>query len=147
MQEGKRFDELQVGDKFTTLSRTVTETDIVNFVNSGGLFEELFLSREFVEKQSVYGKRIAPGALTFVFAEGLTIQTGILHGTGMAFLGTTIKVLGPTFCNDTIRCEIEVSEKRATSKPDRGIVNFTHTVTNQNGQAIMSYAITRMIKR
>ncbi len=144
--EGKRFEDLQVGDKFTTLARTVTETDIVGFVTMAGFYEELFLSKEFWEKESLYKTRIAPGALTFSYAEGLSVQTGILHNTGMAFLGLNLRVLAPTKVNDTIRVEIEVAEKRQTSKPGRGIVKFTHTVRNQDDQAIMVYDVTRMIR-
>lgn len=39
--------------------------------------------------------RLVPGALTFVFAEGLVIQTGVIHGTGLAFLGTELRVVAP----------------------------------------------------
>lgn len=146
MMEGKHFDEMQVGDKFTTLARTVTEADLVNFVALGGFYEELFMNKEYAE-QSIYKTRIAPGALTFTIAEGLSIQTGILHNTGMAFLGLNMRILAPTRVNDTIRVDIEVTEKRTSSDPSRGIVTFTHTVRNQDNQAIMTYNVTRMIKK
>ena len=144
--EGKRFEDMQVGDKFTTLARTVTETDLVNFVALGGFYEELFMNKEYAEK-SLYKTRIAPGALTFTIAEGLSIQTGILHNTGMAFLGLNMRILAPTRVNDTLRVDIEVTEKRETREPGRGIVTFTHTVRNQDDQAVMTYNVTRMIKR
>jgi len=62
-------------------------------------------------------------------------------------LGLNMRILAPTRVNDTIRVDIEVTEKRTSSDPSRGIVTFTHTVRNQDNQAIMTYNVTRMIKR
>ena len=45
---GLHFEELQIGDKGTTLSRTITETDIVNFMGLSGVFEELHMSLEYI---------------------------------------------------------------------------------------------------
>lgn len=145
---GRRFEEMNVGDKFSTLSRTVSETDIVNFVCLAGFNEELFTSLEYIEKRSLYKKRIAPGTLTLALAEGLSIQTGILHDTGLAFLGLTdMRVSAPVFKDDTIRVEIEVADKRETSKPDRGIVTFKHRAFNQRDEVVLEYTIKRMIRR
>jgi len=148
MLRGRYFEELEVGERMTTLSRTITETDIINFVCLAGITEELFTSIEYIEEKSVFKRRVAPGALTFAIAEGLTIQTGLLHDTGMAFLGLReLQIKAPVFKDDTIRVEIEVKEKRETSRPDRGIVCFIHRVKNQRGEVVMEYDIVRMIRR
>ena len=147
MVSGKYFEDLSVGDRFHTPSRTVTETDIVNFVCLAGLHEELFLSLEYIEKESLFSRRIAPGVLTYALAEGLTVQSGLFHGTGMALLGTEIQIRAPVFCGDTIRVEIQVTLKRETSKPDRGIIVASHTVTNQRGETVMAYTVSRMVQR
>jgi acyl dehydratase len=100
-----------------------------------------------VETQTAFKKRIAPGALTFSFSEGLTILTGMLYKTGMAFLGVEIEVLKPVFIGDTLTVAVEVINKRETKKPDRGIVTFLHRVKNQDNEQVMEYKIKRMIKR
>lgn len=146
--KGRHFEEMAVGDKIETLSRTVSETEIVNFVCLAGFIEELFTSVEYIQNRSIFPKRIAPGALTFSFAEGLAIQTGMLHDTGLAFLGlTNMRVSGPVFKDDTIRVEIEVTDKRETSRGDRGVVTFLHRVRNQRDEIVMDYTIQRMIRR
>lgn len=38
---GKYFDELNIGDEFLTVSRTLTEADIVNFCGVSGDFNQL----------------------------------------------------------------------------------------------------------
>ena len=84
---GKTFEQFKSGDRYVTGRRTITEHDILQFVGLVGLTEPLFLDLEYIRKESLYGERIAPGSLTFGMAEGLTVQTGIIHGTGMAFAG------------------------------------------------------------
>lgn len=146
-QRGLYFEDFAPGRTYATDQRTITEADHVNFTTSFGFFEPLFMDRAYVENETPYKKPIVPGALTFSMAEGLTILSGILHGTGMAFLGVELTVVQPVFINDTIRVAIEVVEKRETKKPDRGIVTFSHLVSNQDDQTVMAYTIRRMIRR
>lgn len=146
--EGKHWDDVKVGDRFTTQARTVTETDLVNFVGLTGLFEPLFLDREFVTKQSIFGKPMIPGPLTFVMSLGLEALMGLAHGTGMAFLGLDkVRAMRPVFINDTIHVDVEVIEKHETSKPDRGIMTIKYTTKNQNGEPVLTCELTRMVRR
>src|SRR5499426_933891 len=139
--EGATFEQHKIGDVHRTLARTVSETDIVNFVDLCGFTEPLFMDMEFVKRQSVFGRRAAPGALTFALSEGLIMQTGLIHGTGMAFLGGDVRLLAPVLEGDTIRVEVEVSDKRETRKPDRGIVTYAHRVLNQRDEVVMEARI------
>ena len=145
--EGLNFEAHAVGATYRTLGRTVSETDIVNFVNLGGFTEPLFMDMEFVARASVFKRRAAPGALTFSLSEGLIMQTGLIHGTGMAWLGGEIKVVAPVLEGDTIRVEVEIVDKRETSKADRGIVTYRHRVLNQRDEVVMEAKIQRMIRR
>jgi len=146
-KRGLHFEELLEDKTYTTHRRTITEADHVNFTTSFGFFEPLFMDRAYVETETHYGKAIVPGALTFSVAEGLAILTGILHGTGMAFLGVEMKILNPVFIGDTITVEIDVVDKRETKKPDRGIVTFFHRVKNQDDTVVMEYTVKRMLRR
>jgi acyl dehydratase len=144
---GLYFEDFSAGQRYTTDRRTITEADHVNFTTSFGFFEPLFMDRAYVADETPYKRPIVPGALTFSIAEGLTILSGILHGTGMAFLGVELKVVKPVFIGDSISVGIEVLDKRHTQKPDRGIVSFLHRVSNQDDEPVMEYAIKRMIRR
>ena len=75
------------------------------------------------------------------------MQTGLIHGTGMAWLGGEVKVTAPVLEGDTIYVEIEIVDKRETKKPDRGIVTYKHRVLNQRGETVMELKLQRMIKR
>jgi acyl dehydratase len=147
MRQGLTWEETSVGAVYRSLGRTVAETDIVNFVTLCGFTEPLFMDMEYVARESVFGRRVAPGALTFSLAEGLIMQTGLVHGTGMAWLGGDIKVVAPVLAGDTIRVEIEVVDKRETSKTDRGIVTYQHRILNQRDEVVMEARLQRMIRR
>jgi acyl dehydratase len=145
--QGLTFEQHRVGDVHRTLARTISQTDIVNFVNQCGFTEPLFLDMEYVKRESLFGRRAAPGALTFALSEGLVMQTGLIHGTGMAWLGGELRVVSPVLEDDTIRVEVEVSDKRETKKPDRGIVTYRHRVLNQRDEVVLEATIQRMIRR
>ena len=145
--DGIFFDAFHPGQSFETDRRTITEADHVNFTTAFGFFEPLFMDQAYVEANTPYPGRVVPGALTFSVAEGLTILSGIIHGTGLALLGVELDILKPVFINDTIRVIIEVTGKRETRKPVQGIVSFLHHVQNQADMTVMTYKVKRMIRR
>src|SRR5947207_7604455 len=145
--DGLDFEGHKVGAVYRTLARTVSETDIVSFVNQCGFTEPLFIDMEYVKRESVFKRRAAPGALTFALSEGLVMQTGLIHGTGMAFLGGELKVVAPVLEGDTIRVEVEVADKRETKKSDRGIVTYKHPVLNQRDEVVLEATIQPEIRR
>jgi len=145
--QGLTYEEHTVGAVYRTLGRTVSEADICAFVNLCGFNEPLFMDMEFVARESVFKGRPAPGAFTFCLSEGLVMQTGLIHGTGMSYLGSDIRIVAPVLAGDTIRVKVVIAAKRETSKPDRGIVTYTHQVTNQRGELVLEATIKRMIRR
>jgi acyl dehydratase len=144
---GRYFEDFEVGQVIETMGRTVTEADLVNFIGVSGMFEELFINREFAENESIYKRRLVPGALTYAIQEGLSVQLGLIHRTGLAFLGLELRIPAPTLVGDTIHVEIETIDKRETRQRDRGIVTYRHTVKNQRGETVMVADIKRMIQR
>ena len=145
--KGITFEGFHPGDRFTTGRRTVTEHDILQFVGLVGLTEPLFLDLEYIRKETLYGERIAPGSLTFGMAEGLTVQTGIIHGTGLAFVGIDrMKLFGPVKVNDTIQLEIEVLDTKPVPARGGGIVRYRQWVKNQRGETVMEYDVARLIR-
>lgn len=137
------WDDLSVGDRFRTVGRTLTETDLVNFVNLSWLTEELFTNSEDRKSMAIKG-RVVPAALVYSCAEGLLLP--LIQGTGLAFLNATLEVKGPTFVGDTIHVECTVAEARKTSKGGRGLVRTENKVVNQNGETVLAYNPLRMMK-
>jgi acyl dehydratase len=144
---GITFEGFHPGDRYTTGRRTITEHDVMQFVCLVGLTEPLFLDLEFIKKESLYGERIAPGSLTFAMAEGLTVQTGIIHRTGMAFVGIDkMRLFGPVKVGDTIQVQIEVLDTKPVPARGGGIVRYRQHVRNQRDETVMEYDVARLIR-
>jgi acyl dehydratase len=143
--QGQTYEQMVPGARFRTAGRTVTEADLIAFVTLAGLVEPLFLD-ESGSRNEGYAGRLVPGTLTFAYAEGLVMQTGVLHNTGMAFLGTTFEVTGPVFVGDTISVVVEVLESRATKAGGRGIVTTRNTVVKGSGAVVLVYEPKRMVR-
>ena len=142
---GLYWQDIKIGDRYRTFGRTVTETDIVNFISCTGMLEVLFTNAVYRQTESAIKGRLVPGALVFSMAEGLTIM-GTIQGTGLAFLGMDLEIKGPTLAGDTIHVDIEITELRPTSKGGRAVVKTRNIVTNQKGTIVMVYNPLRMMK-
>lgn len=141
------FDDFEVGQVHTTMGRTVTEADVVNFVTSAGIFEELFINAEFARESSLFKGRAVPGLLILVFAEGLYVQTGHSH-KGRAFLGLDeLRIVAPVVVGDTIWVDATVEEARPSeSRPGYGVLVLRHRVRNQHGVEVVSYKTARLLE-
>ncbi len=141
---GLYWEEFPLGYKFHTFGRTITEADLVGFINVTGFNEILFTDTEYLKTGSLIKGRIVPAMLVYGISEGLVVP--IMQGTGLAFFNATIDVKGPAFVNDTLHVEGEVIETRRTSKGDNGLVRTLNKVINQHGNTVLTYNPLRMIK-
>ncbi len=139
---GFYWQELSVGQRFQTFRRTITETDIVNFISVTGMLEAIFIDTTF-EEGAMKG-RPAPGALTYGIIEGFVMQS-MVQGTGLAMLEVHKKALAPVVAGDTVWAEIEVTDVRPTSKNNRAVVTSRIDVKNQHGTDVMTYTAVRLL--
>lgn len=142
---GMHYDELEIGQKFKTLGRTITDADITAFVGATGSTEVLFTNLEYLKNETNFDGRLVPGALVYCMAEGLLMQA-TMQTTGMAFLGMELNIEGPCLAGDTIHVEVEVTEVRKTSKGNRGIVRTRNVVKKHTGETLLVYTPLRMMK-
>jgi acyl dehydratase len=106
------FEDVEVGLRFETLSRTVTEADLVAFAGVSGDFNPLHTDAVYAAG-TIYGERIAHGALVLSLATGLRQRTGLFDGTLMGLLEIrSWRFLAPVLVGDTIRVVNEVTELR-----------------------------------
>nr|WP_246129672.1 acyl dehydratase [Verticiella sediminum] len=133
-----------LGTTWHTAGRTLTETDLVSFVNLTWFTEDLFTNQHDTGENAIQGRPV-PAGMVFTMAEGLVVPS--LERAGLAFLQMELDVRSPTFVGDTIRVDCEVIEARECSKPDRGLVRTKNTVTNAGGQILLIYRPLRLIKR
>jgi acyl dehydratase len=143
--KGMTWEEMVAGSRFRTASRTVTETDLVNFITLFGFNEPLFWDAAHAASAGYEG-RLVPGSLTYCLAEGLVIQTHCIHGTGLAFMHMELDVRRPVFVGDTVYATVEILESRAASSGNRGVVKSTVRVFNQRDEEVLVFHPIRLIR-
>lgn len=139
------WNDLEVGDRFRTLGRTISEADVTLFVGVTGMVEEMFTNTEYIAEASLMGTRPVPGSFVFCIAEALLMQT-TMQRTGMAFLEASLKIERPTNAGDTLHVRCEVVEARGTRQPGKGLVRTRNEVVNQRGEVVATYEPLRMVK-
>lgn len=142
---GLTYEQMPVGQVFRTARRTVTETDLVNFITWGGYNEPLFWDDSHAAGGGYTG-RLIPGAMTYSLAEGLVVQTHVLHGTGLAMLELELKILKPVYVGDTLYAIVETTGSRPTSDGRRGVVSTRVGVRNQHDEEVLVYTPVRLIR-
>jgi acyl dehydratase len=141
------FEDFQVGQRFTTPARTVTEADIVHFAGISGDYNPIHTDAEFA-RSTLFGARIAHGLLVLSMLTGLRQRSGHFEGTIIAWLEIrNYRFLKPVFIGDTVHGETEILEKRETSRPDRGILVQKVRVLNQKGEVVQEGEFVTMVKR
>ncbi len=136
---GKYFEEFVIGEAFEHQpARTVTETDNLLFTVLSHNPQPLHLDVEFA-KGTQHGQILVNSMFNMALVIGLSVGDTTL-GTTLGNLGMEkVEFPNPVFIGDTIRASTKVVDiKPSGSRPDRGVVWFEHTGTNQRGQVVCS---------
>ncbi len=134
---GMYFEEFEVGQRFISAGRTITESDIVTFAGLSGDYNQIHTDAEF-SKSTPYGQRIAHGLLVTSIASGLVTQSGVIEGTVIAFREIDQwKFTKPVFIGDTVHVETEVVATKALRRLGGGAVELSLEVVNQRGEVVM----------
>ena len=134
---GRYFDQWQLGDRIVhEIRRTVTETDNLLFSTMTHNPQPLHIDVE-AAKASEFGRILVNGTFTFALMVGLSVGDTTL-GTLVANLGyDKLLMPKPVFIGDTMRAETEVDAlKESRSRPDAGIVTFSHRLLNQRDEIV-----------
>jgi acyl dehydratase len=139
------FEDVQVGEEFTSPGRTVTEADIVIFAGLSGDYNVLHTDAEHM-KSSQFGERIAHGLL------GLAIQQGLLDrvvpGQGPGpLVAVKWKFKGPIKIGDTIHVTARFSAKKDGDRPTAGVVTVERQVVNQRGEVVQEGETDHLVAR
>ena len=134
---GLYYEQFSVGQRFEhVLRRTVTEADNLIFSTLTHNPAALHLDEEAM-KSSEFGTRIVNSCFTLSLMVGISVADTTL-GTTIANLGwDEVRFPKPVFIGDTLRIETSVLEMRESkSRPDSGVVTFTHRAYNQRDEEV-----------
>ena len=134
---GLYFEEFSVGQKITSVARTVAESDIMTFAGLTGDYNQIHTDAEFA-KGTQFGGRVAHGLLGLSLAVGLLMRTGVLEGTVLAFREIVEwKFIKPVFIGDTLHVEMEAKELKAMPRIRGGQALVALDVKNQKNETLM----------
>ena len=141
----KFWEEFELGKRYQTYGRTVTEGDLSLFCSFVGYHVPLFIDEEYA-KRTQYGGRIAPSAFTMSVSTAMT--ESLFRNTVISLMSVERgRFLAPVRAGDTIRTEVEVLEKKETRNPEKGIVTFRDHVLNQKDETVFQIDKFVMLKR
>lgn len=143
----KYIDDFNPGETFDGASRTITETDIVQFTGLSWDTNPVHTDA-IISAQGPFGARIAHGALTLAAVTGLSAKSGQFDGTAIAFLGIDEwRFHAPVLIGDTIRLRwVVLQAQRSSSKPDRGVLSRRMEVWNQRAELVQSGIFVTMMR-
>ena len=142
----KYYEAYELDRVVESAGRTITEADIVHFAGISGDHHALHTDAEFASG-SLFGRRIAHGALVFSIATGLFIQMEGSNQALTAYYGIDrLRFVHPVFIGDTVRVRVRVVEK-AVKDETRGLVTFEKIVLNQQEQTVIAYTDKMLFKR
>ncbi len=132
------FDDVAVGETMTAGPYDVTRDEMIAFAEKWDPFP--FHVDETAGRDSVYGGLIASGEYT------MAVKQALIHrlGANEALIGSLgydeLRYLGPVRPDDSLMLSVECTDKRhSRSTPDRGIVKYRVTLTNQDDDPVLSY--------
>lgn len=138
------FDDLEVGNEWTSGGRTVTEADIVNFAGFSGDFNPIHIDHEFA-KTTPFRRPIAHGFAVFCIASGLGVHAPPVRT--MAMLRVNVwNFTAPVFAGDTVRSVSRVKEKTLRGRGRRGEIVWYRAVINQDGKVIQDGEVVTLVE-
>ncbi len=125
------LEDIEVGQAWETVRRTVTEADIVNFCGISGDFNALHTDDRFIREETPFRERIAHGLLVLAISSGLRSDADDWHV--IAYLEEQRRFVAPVYAGDTISARWRVESVRPSrSRPGTGIVTLAVEVVNQD---------------
>jgi acyl dehydratase len=127
------FDEIEIGQRWVTKGRTITEADVVNFAYLSSDWHSIHTDQEYAAQTS-FGQRIAHGFLVFSISTGMVPAN---RETVLALYGLDrVRFTAPVFIGDTVHLEMEAIEKKERDD-GTGVVGFDYRMVNQDDKPVI----------
>ena len=133
MSEPLCFEDIQLGQRWQSAARTVTETDVVNFAGVTGDYNPLHVDHEMA-RETPFRQPIAHGLLGMALVAGLGSHSP--HAQTDAFVGIREwQFLRPIFFGDAVHVVTEAISLKPKGRR-RGQVIWKRQLVNQHGQVV-----------
>ena len=138
------FDDVEIGQQWESLGRTITETDVVQFAGLSGDFNPIHVDHEFA-RSTPFRRPLAHGLLVFSIGSGLAVACPPMRT--MAFLEIREwHFRGPVFFGDTIRIQGEAAHKAPRGRGRRGEITWRRRILNQENKVVQEGLVVTLVE-
>jgi len=123
----RKWEDMNVGDS-ASFTKTMTETDVIQWVGLTGDLNPIHIDREYA-KTTRFGKVLVPGVLVL----GLISKCMTDVTFGHVYANQTIKFLKPVYIGDTVTATGTIIEKIEA----KNMVKVETKCVNQDGALVM----------
>ena len=140
----KTFEQLQLGDTFTSEPREVTLADIEHFAEFTGDRFYAHTDEEAAAKNPFFEGRVAHGYLIVSFAAGMFVDPDF--GPVLANYGIDdLRFLTPLNYGDSMTVRLTCKQKTLRGDSGYGEVRWDTEITNQDGEIVAQYDVLTMV--
>lgn len=139
------YEDFDVGYTVSSLARTITEADVVNYCAISGNWNPMHCDAEYA-KTTMFGTRLVQGALIYTIAVGLALKSPDAMGKVIANYGLEkMRFKAPVFIGDTVRVEMSLEAK--SEHPKGGMLSFRFNVLNQRQEICCYFTQTVIVEK
>lgn len=132
------FEDISVGDTFTSSARTITETDLTMFSMISGDWSAVHADAAYAET-SRFGQRILHGPFGIALALGLFSRFSQFSASALALLDIRLwQFKAPILIGDTLHLDLRIAATRLTSSGTTGIVDREMRVSRHDGTCVQT---------
>ena len=140
------FDDLKLGDVFTTGTHELSADDIKRFARE--FDPQPFHLDDEAARETMFGGLAASGWHTASITMRLLVTSGPKLANGILGAGGEIEWKAPTRPGDVLHVESEVADLiPSRSRPDRGVLVLLSKTLNQRGEVVQALKAKLMVAR
>jgi acyl dehydratase len=130
--------------------RTLTETDVVNYVNFTGELNPAYVNAPFAQ-EALFGERLVPHMLCFCLGFSVWLRQLLALPLGgdestAGHLGDRWRFVAPIHFGDTLQVRYQpLSLRRTRSQPTRGVATFGLQLVNQHAAVVQQGEVDMML--
>jgi 3-hydroxybutyryl-CoA dehydratase len=139
------FEDLELGGRWATRGRTITDADITAHAGVSGDFGFLHMDAPRAA-QNHFGGRVAHGSLLISIAIGLG-SMDVPQADTVALVGSTWRFLKPVKPGTTVHAVWRLGRKREVTNPRWGLAVWQIELDDQNQERVLEGEVTVLVNR
>ncbi|WP_226043260.1 MaoC/PaaZ C-terminal domain-containing protein [Natrinema sp. DC36] len=134
MVERRRFEDFEMGEQYETEGRTVTDSDIRQFVGASGSTDPIHVDREYADAHPLVDDVVLQGTLLLGIADGFLVDAIASDAAlAMNYGHDEVRYLESVSPGETVHAEIEIVDTEFRNEA-WGLVTARVELVNDDGE-------------